>query len=83
MNERSFIVKSYSAIYLFSRVPFGRVPSLNSGDQLIAIGAASPRLAHVVVASDRRRPRSKYVPAVNFKISYPALSSQRDAKQPA
>jgi hypothetical protein len=77
MNERSFIVKSYSAIYLFSHMPSEEFPSPDSGE------AQPPAVARVVVASDRGDARAKHVPAVNFKISYPVLSPQRDAKRPA
>jgi hypothetical protein len=77
MNERSFIVKSYSAIYHIFSHASGEFPSPDSGE-------AQPRaVACVAVASDRGDTRAKHVPAVYFKISYPVLSPQRDAKRPA
>src|SRR5207248_5696005 len=42
-----------------------------------------PAIARVVVTSDRGDARAKHVAAVNFKISYPTLSPQHDATQPA
>jgi hypothetical protein len=77
MNERSFIVKSYSAIYHIFSPCLGGAPLPDSGE------AQPPAVACVAAASDRADARAKHVPAVYFKISYPALSSQRDAKQPA
>jgi len=77
MNERSFIVKSYFAIHHIFSHTFREFPSPDSGE------AQPPAVARVVVASDRGDARAKHVPAVYFKISYPVLSPQRDAKQPA
>src|SRR5438876_12135036 len=77
MNERSFIVKSYFAIpYIFSCFRESSGPR-DSGE------ANHPAIARVLVASDRGDARAKHVTAVNFKISYPTLSPQRDATQPA
>jgi hypothetical protein len=85
MNERSFIVKSYSAIYLLSSRDFGRIPSsilVTNSSQLVQ---TTPWCLHVVAASDRGDPRLKHVAAVNFKISYLylILSPRNDATQPA
>ena len=77
MNERSFIVKSYFAIpYIFSCFRESSVPE-------ILVKPNHPAIARVVAASDRGDARAKHVAAVNFKISYPTLSPQRDATQPA
>ena len=75
MNERSFIVKSYSAIrYIFSCFrESSRPPDSGQAQPLAA--------ARVVVASDRGDAVRSMSP--RFKISYPILSPQRDAKQPA
>jgi hypothetical protein len=62
---------------IFSHVSSGEFPSPDSGE------VQPPAVAHVVAASDRGDARAKLVPAVYFKISYPVLSPQRDAKQPA
>src|SRR5438094_8018451 len=77
MNERSFIVKSYSQSLTFSPA-FGRVSVPE-----ILVKPNHPAIARVVVASDRGDARAKHVAAVNFKISYPTLSPQHDATQPA
>jgi hypothetical protein len=77
MNERSFIVKSYFAIHhIFSCFR-------ESSRSQILVKRNHPAVTHVAEASDRGEPRSKYVAAVYFKISYPVLSPQRDAKRPA
>src|SRR5205807_2105184 len=50
---------------------------------IVHAGLVNPAIARVVVASDRGDARAKHVAAVNFKISYPTLSPQHDATQPA
>jgi hypothetical protein len=85
MNERSFIVKSYSAIYLLSSRDFGRIPSsilVTNSSQLVQ---TSPWLPACRSGKHRGDPRLKDVAAINFKISYLylILSPRDDATQPA
>jgi hypothetical protein len=65
MNERSFIVKSYSAIrYIFSCFRESSRPP-DSGQ------AQPPAAARVVVASDRGDARAKHVfRGLRFRIQY-------------
>jgi hypothetical protein len=61
MNERSFIVKSYSASYHIFSHASGEFPSPDSGE------AQPPTVARVVVASDRGDTCAKHVPRGLFQ----------------
>lgn len=76
MNVHSLSNPAPQTYHIFSHAS-GEFHSPDSGE------AQPPAVARVVLASDRGDGCAKHVPAVDFKISYPVMSSQRDAKQQA
>ena len=82
MNERSFIVKSFTKSLNFPDVlrKSSRSKALSEHPFCVAL---APALVRVVAASEQREPNPKQVAAAYLTISSPILLQQRDARQPA